>query len=102
MAVLLIDRDQTRRDRLQVALAGKDLTVSAFATREEGRTIFALDSAGYSVVIVGPSDSDPIGRTELADGLYRLGGNEPRVFDYSHQTNEAGLVEEVAGAHVNY
>ncbi len=98
MAVLLIDPHQTRRDRLHVALAGKNLTVSAFATREEGMTVFSLDPKGYPVVLVGPSDFGS--RTEFANGLYRLGdGDRPRVFDYSSQTYEAGLVEEVAEAH---
>lgn len=102
MAVLLIDPDQKRRDLLQFALERKNIAVSVLGTRTEGKELFQRDPRGYSVVLVGPSNEDPVSRTEFANDLYGMGdGDKPRVIDYSLATPDDNLIAQAADLHLS-
>lgn len=77
MPVLLADLNQERRDALQTALAGKNITTTAFADVEAVLTLLRKDPEAYKVVAVATqADSNTLG----AELLWQL--RQDRMFDH--------------------
>ena len=92
MAIMLIDEDQGRRDRLHTALAAEDQTVLQFSTREDALEVLRLDPKGFPVIISGPV-AGGIGNTKFANWAYRIcAEQDPRVIDYSERAPLSGVV----------
>ncbi len=99
MAAMLIEADQIRRDVLQVALADKNITTSAFATPEEARDVLAVDRKGYRVILFGTSSFGDSARRDFLHHASYLVDASVRLIDYSLMDMNWSIVDHVVKAH---